>query len=231
MSRAGPGAPPCNGPFSAPSAPTTAETRSDPVDVITLAVNVDAFSPWSMTVLRYVSSPRTISGAGTSPRSRYRKSAAWPRSGRGAIGSLPRCSRQYVATMVGMQATIAAGPSPPSEIVPAAARRASIGSRSARAQSRSRLTVAGEQIAGGCQCRAEGLELHGRWEIAVPQKPGGLLEGGVFGKLPDGKPGNNELTSLAIDVTQSRRSGNDTFQPAAGHRITVRALDDRVNID
>ena len=40
-----PGAPPCSGPFSAPRAPTTAETRSEPVDVITRAVNVEALRP------------------------------------------------------------------------------------------------------------------------------------------------------------------------------------------
>jgi hypothetical protein len=45
MSRAGPGAPPCSGPFSAPIAPVMADTRSEPVDAITRAANVDAFSP------------------------------------------------------------------------------------------------------------------------------------------------------------------------------------------
>ena len=40
-----PGAPPCSGPLSAPIAPTTADTRSDPVDVMTRAVNVDALRP------------------------------------------------------------------------------------------------------------------------------------------------------------------------------------------
>ena len=49
---AGPGAPPWSGPFRAPSAPTTAETRSEPVEVITRAVKVEAFRPWSTTVLR-----------------------------------------------------------------------------------------------------------------------------------------------------------------------------------
>src|SRR2546430_1268324 len=32
MSSAGPGAPPCNGPFRAPMAPAIAETKSDPID-------------------------------------------------------------------------------------------------------------------------------------------------------------------------------------------------------
>src|SRR2546423_270630 len=39
MSRARLGAPPCSGPERAPMAPTTAEPRSAPVDVITRAVN------------------------------------------------------------------------------------------------------------------------------------------------------------------------------------------------
>ena len=52
VSSAGPGAPPCNGPLSAPTAPVTAETKSAPVDTITRAVNVDALSPWSATVAR-----------------------------------------------------------------------------------------------------------------------------------------------------------------------------------
>src|ERR1700687_3090502 len=42
---AGRGAPPCSGPLRAPTAPTIAETRSDPVDVITRAVNVEALRP------------------------------------------------------------------------------------------------------------------------------------------------------------------------------------------
>ena len=52
MSSAGPGAPPCSGPLSAPTAPVTAETKSEPVDVMTRAVNVEAFRPWSATVVR-----------------------------------------------------------------------------------------------------------------------------------------------------------------------------------
>ena len=52
MSSAGPGAPPCSGPFSAPMAPTTAEQMSDCVLTITRAAKVEAFMPWSTTVLQ-----------------------------------------------------------------------------------------------------------------------------------------------------------------------------------
>ena len=52
MSSTGPGAPPCSGPLSAPSAPTTAETASEPVEAMTRAVKVEAFIPWSLTVTR-----------------------------------------------------------------------------------------------------------------------------------------------------------------------------------
>ena len=37
--------PPCSGPLSAPTAPTTAETMSDRVETITLAAKVEAFMP------------------------------------------------------------------------------------------------------------------------------------------------------------------------------------------
>ena len=47
MSSAGPGAPPCSGPLSAPTAPAMAEITSDRVDTMTRAANVDAFRPWS----------------------------------------------------------------------------------------------------------------------------------------------------------------------------------------
>ena len=68
MSSTGPGAPPCNGPLSAPTAPTTAEIRSDPVDATIRAVNVDALIAWSITVTKYASSAVTAAGAGAWPR-------------------------------------------------------------------------------------------------------------------------------------------------------------------
>ena len=52
MSSTGPGAPPWSGPFSAPIAPTTALSRSDPVLAMTRAVKVEVFMPWSTTVTR-----------------------------------------------------------------------------------------------------------------------------------------------------------------------------------
>jgi hypothetical protein len=41
------GAPPCNGPLIAPTAPDSAAATSAPVEAITRAVNVDAFIPCS----------------------------------------------------------------------------------------------------------------------------------------------------------------------------------------
>ena len=52
MSSAGPGAPPCSGPFNAPTAPVIEEMTSDRVDTMTRAAKVDALRPWSQTVLR-----------------------------------------------------------------------------------------------------------------------------------------------------------------------------------
>ena len=41
------GAPPWAGPLSAPIAPTRHDVRSDSVEAMTRAVNVEAFMPWS----------------------------------------------------------------------------------------------------------------------------------------------------------------------------------------
>ena len=67
MSSARLGAPPCNGPDSAPIAPQIAAATSAPVEVITLAVNVDALNPWSMVRIMYCSTARATSGAGSVP--------------------------------------------------------------------------------------------------------------------------------------------------------------------
>ena len=47
-----PGAPPCSGPFKAPIAPATADAMSDRVEVITLAVKVEALKPCSAAVMK-----------------------------------------------------------------------------------------------------------------------------------------------------------------------------------
>jgi len=141
----------------------TAETRSEPVDVITRAVNVEALSPWSITVLRYVSSPRTRAATGSSPFSMYRKFAAWPRSDRGATGARSWRSRENVETMVGNRATMPVASSEDSESVPAVMRRASIGSTPPRTHSCNRATVAGANVRRAASwavkvlsCRREG---------------------------------------------------------------------------
>ena len=47
------GAPPWNGPESAPMAPATAAAASAPVEVMTRAVKVEELNPWSPARLRY----------------------------------------------------------------------------------------------------------------------------------------------------------------------------------
>ena len=64
MSSARLGAPPCSGPDSAPIAPTIAEPRSAPVEVMTRAVKVDALKPWSIVEMRYCSIARRVLGRG-----------------------------------------------------------------------------------------------------------------------------------------------------------------------
>ncbi len=76
ISRTGPGAPPCSGPFSAQTPATTAETMSEPVEATTRAASVDAFMPWSITVTRYVLSASTARGDGGRPRAMRRRSSA-----------------------------------------------------------------------------------------------------------------------------------------------------------
>jgi hypothetical protein len=49
------GAPPCNGPESAPTADDSAAPQSAPVEAVTRAVNVEAFSPCSAVQIQYVS--------------------------------------------------------------------------------------------------------------------------------------------------------------------------------
>ena len=53
-------------------APTTAEPRSAPVEVMTRAVKVEELNPWSVVEIRYCSMARAWSGSGTSPVSMYR---------------------------------------------------------------------------------------------------------------------------------------------------------------
>ena len=46
------GAPPWNGPDSAPSAPDTTAPRSAPEDAMTREVNVELLKPWSIVSIR-----------------------------------------------------------------------------------------------------------------------------------------------------------------------------------
>ncbi len=67
VSRARLGAPPCSGPDSDPSAATTAEPTSAPVEATTRAVKVEALKPWSMVEVMYDSIARTRAASASSP--------------------------------------------------------------------------------------------------------------------------------------------------------------------
>ncbi|CPU65700.1 Uncharacterised protein [Mycobacteroides abscessus] len=69
-------APPWSGPLSAPTAPVTAECRSDSVDVMTRAVNVDALNECSAYSTIETSNARTTAGSGSSPNVIHRKFSA-----------------------------------------------------------------------------------------------------------------------------------------------------------
>ena len=53
-------------------APQTAAARSAPVEVMTRAVKVEELNPWSMVRMRYCSSARASSAAGSCPVSIHR---------------------------------------------------------------------------------------------------------------------------------------------------------------
>ena len=69
-------APPCSGPLSAPTAPTTAEYRSLIVDVITRAVKVDALKECSAYRIIELLNASTTTGSGSVPKVIQRKFAA-----------------------------------------------------------------------------------------------------------------------------------------------------------
>ena len=82
-------APPCSGPFSVPSAATTAECMSDRVAAHTRAANVDAFIVWSACSTRQVSRISASRAAAAVPRSWSRKLAARLRPGSAGTQSRP----------------------------------------------------------------------------------------------------------------------------------------------
>src|SRR5262245_61101239 len=69
------GAPPCNGPESAPTPADSAAPQSAPVDAATRAVKVDALRPCSAVQIQYVSIALTCLGS-ASPRHRSRNFSA-----------------------------------------------------------------------------------------------------------------------------------------------------------
>src|SRR4030095_50759 len=87
------------------------------------------------------------------------------------------------------------------------------------------------QGARGCERRAKGFELFAGWEIAMPQEPGGLFECRVLGELADGKSRDDQLTAFDIDVTESGRGRDHTFQTTVRHTFTLRLMYHLVNID
>ncbi len=68
-------APPCSGPLSAPIAPVTAECRSESVEVITRAVNVEALKECSAYRIIETLKASTTSWTGSSPKAIQRKLA------------------------------------------------------------------------------------------------------------------------------------------------------------
>src|SRR5947208_2734620 len=72
------GAPPCNGPLSAPTAAERAAATSAPVEATTRAVNVEAFIPCSAAEIQYASIALTWRGS-ASPRQRMRDGGRKPR--------------------------------------------------------------------------------------------------------------------------------------------------------
>jgi len=61
---------------------------------------------------------------------------------------------------------------------------------------------------------AEGSELGRCRQVTVPEQPRRLLECRVGSELTDGKSGDDQLARLAIDVTETRRGGDDVFETA-----------------
>ena len=56
----------------------------------------------------------------------------------------------------------------------------------------------------------------------MPQQPRRLLERGVFGKLPNRIPGDDEFATFAIDVTEPCCRRDDAFESSAHHGAIVR---------
>ena len=66
----------------------TAECRSDRVEVITRAVNVEALKECSAYRINEIRKASTTSGAGSWPKVIHRKFREWSRSSRAGIGSV-----------------------------------------------------------------------------------------------------------------------------------------------
>ena len=97
-------APPCNGPLRVPMADTIAECRSDNVDAVTRAANVEALRPWSACKIKQVSRILAAVGSGSLPVIIYKKLAAWLKSWRGKIGHWLLRMRSHAAITVGIDA-------------------------------------------------------------------------------------------------------------------------------
>lgn len=75
------------------------------------------------------------------------------------------------------------------------------------------------------EVRAEGVELGVGRQVAVPEQPGGFLEGCVRGQLVDGEAGDDELARLAVDVAQARPRRHDTVESAGNQRLCCHSED------
>src|SRR2546422_7835649 len=89
----------------------------------------------------------------------------------------------------------------------------------------------GRQRPPGGQLGSESLELPGRGEIAVPEQPGRLLECRMCGELADRKASDDQLSALAVHMTQTRRRRDYAFEAAGEHAATVSSVYDAVNVD
>lgn len=55
----------------------------------------------------------------------------------------------------------------------------------------------------------------------MPKEPSRLLERRVRGQITDRKTGNDELTSLTVNLTEPRSRGNYSLKTLACHRVNL----------
>ena len=63
------------------------------------------------------------------------------------------------------------------------------------------------------------------------EQPRRFLERGMFRKIVDPVPRDDEFAALAVDETQLRRRRDDSVQSTARHTANVAPMYDAVNVD